>query len=309
VGEIAKVTSKVRDKIVQEKIQILKADAEFAKLMGLVPSQLRGKELGKDIRCITTDREYVEITKDRKVIVLFKSDWDKYQRFQQRCHKLAEKFGLHWATVEDLVMGVRQPIVSPRQSPTITAYLDPIVFLPKDFDPNVKYVAHSTVAPPLEAMEIMRRVHGLDEQTKQEIKAYLFSLFKDKLGCCIVELSEPAEPLEKQDDKVESDVCLRVPVGYTASEVAEVYRKVDNKRREVLASLGVDVPKRRRQSKTLMEAETLELLEKNVGIYGIVENVYPDSDLSQDQPRGRAIINKRFKGRKLIKKRHPTIDI
>lgn len=206
-------------------------------------------------------------------------------------------------------MGVRQPIVSPRQSPTITAYLDPIVFLPKDFDPNVKYVAHSTVAPPLEAMEIMRRVHGLDEQTKQEIKAYLFSLFKDKLGCCIVELSEPAEPLEKQDDKVEFDVCLRVPVGYTASEVTEVYRKVDNKRREVLASLGVDVPKRRRQSKTLMEAETLELLEKNVGIYGIVENVYPDSDLSQDQPRGRAIINKRFKGRKLIKKRHPTIDI
>lgn len=304
-----KKTVRVMDKVLQEKIKLLEADPEFINLWLLFPKVLAGKESGVDFHGITTDHKRVEITKYKKVIVLSKPDWDKYQRFQQLCHKLAQKWGLHWVTVEDLVMGVRQPIVSPRQSPTITAYLDPIVFLPKDFDPNVKYVAHSTVAPPLEAIEIMRRVQGLDEQTKEEIKAFLSSLFKDKYECHIVELSEPAEPLEKQDDKVEFDVCLRVPVGYTAREVAEVYRKVDNKRREVLASLGVDVPKRRRQSKTLMEAESLELLEKNVGILGIVEAVYPDSDQRKDQSRRRTIINQRYKGGKLLKKRYPTIDI
>lgn len=309
MGEVAKATSKVRDKIVQEKIQILKADAEFAKLMELVPSQLRGKELGNDIHCITTDHEYVEKTKDRKVIVLSKSDWDKYQRFQQLCDKLAQKWGLHWATVEDLAMGVRQPIVSPRQFRTIKVYLDPVAFLPRDFDSNTRYVAHRSVVPPLEQIEIMRRIQRLDEQTKKDVKFFLSSLFKDKYGCHIVELCEAAGPLETQDDKVEFDVCLRVPIGYTAKEVAEAYQKGDNRRREVLASLGIDVPQRRRQSKILMQAEPLRLLDKDVGIYDIVDDVYPDSDLSQDQLRRSTVKNRRHKGRKLLKKRHPTIDI
>ena len=299
----------VTDKVVQEKIKLLEADPEFIDLWKLLPKVLIGKESGVDFHVITTDREFVERTTDRKVIVLFKSDWDKYQRFQQRCHKLAEKFGLHWATVEDLVMGVRQPIVSPRQSPTIKAALDPVVFLPKDFDPNIRYVAHSTVVPPLEAIEIMRRVQGLDEQTKGEVKAYLSSLFKDRYGCHVVELSELANPLETQDDKVEFDVCLRVPIGYTAREVAEVYRKMDKKRREVLASLGTAVYKRRRQSKTLMKAKSLRLFKNSVSIYRIIEEKYPHADLSQGPTLRRSLINERHRGQKLIEKRRPNIDI
>jgi hypothetical protein len=301
----AKETVRVTDKIVQERIKLLEADPEFSDLWELLPKALIGKESGADFHGITTDREFVERTKDKKVIVLSKSDWDKYKRFQQLCSELGQRYGLYWATVEDLATEVRQPTVSPRQSRIITAGLDPIVFLPKGFDANIKYVAHPTVVPPLEAIEIMRRVQGLDEQAKEEIKAFLSSLFKDKYGCHIVELSEPAEPLEKQDDKVEFDVCLRVPVGYTAREVAEVYRKVDNKRREVSASLGVNVPKRRRQSKTLMEAKSLRLLEHHVSIYDIVDDKYPnfERESSQDQPRRRAIINQRHKGIKLLKKR------
>lgn len=306
MGKVAKA-SKVRDKIVQEKIQLLKADAGFAELITLVPLKLRGKELGSDIHCITTDHEYVEKTKDRKVIVLSKYSWHKYERFQELCQKLAQKWGLDGATVEDLAMGVRQPRISPRQLRTIRVYLDPVVSLPRDFDSNTRYVAHRTVTPPPEAMEIMGRVKKLDEQTKKDVKVFLSLLFKDKYGCHIIELREAAGPLETRDDKVELDVCLRVPIGYTAGEVAEAYQKVDNSRREILASLGIDVPQRRRQSKTLMEAEPLRLLDNDVGIYDIIDAVYSDSDLSQDQLMRRALKNKRCKGKKLLKKRYPTI--
>ena len=309
MGKVAKATSKVRDKIVQEKIQLLKADAEFAQLMELVPAKLRKKELGNDIHCITTDPEYVEKTEDGKVIVLSKRDWNKYEIFQELCHKLAQKWGLHWATVEDLAMGVRQPIVSPRQFRTIRVHLDPAVRYPMNFDSNTRYGAHRIVALPPEAIEIMRLVQKLDKQTKKDVKSFLTLLFEDKYGCHIIELRETADQPKTQDDKVEFDVCLRVPIGYTAREVAEAYQKGDNRRREILASLGIDVPQRRRQSKTLMEAGSLQLFDTDVNIYDIVDEVYLDGDLGQDNLRRSAIKNKRHKGRKLLKKRYPTVDI
>ena len=291
----------VIDKFVQERIGILRADPEFAKLKQLVPTQLKRKELGKDIHGITTDREYFEKRGDDKVILLSKHDWDRYEKFEHLCQQLAQKYRLHWATVEDLAMGIRRPTVTPRLSRIINAYLDPVVFVPKDFNSNLKYVAHSTVAPPLEAMEIMRRVEGLDEKTKEEIKAYLFSLFKHVHGCQIVELSEATEAPKEQDEKVGFDVCLRVPLGYAARDVAEVYRKIDNKRRAILASLGMSVRKRRRQSRTLMNAKSLRLLESRANIYDIIDDRYPDADSSQEQSRRKAIINQRHKGQKLLK--------
>lgn len=292
---------RVIDKIAQERIRILRADPEFVKLKKLVPTQLRKKELGKDIHGITTDSEYVEKRGDDEVILLSKRDWDRYEEFERLCQKLAQIYRLHWATVEDLGLGVKQPTVSPRPSQIIDAYLDPVVFVPKDFDSNLKYVAHSTTASPLAVMEIMRRVEGLDEKTKEEIKAYLSSLFKHIPGCQIVELSEAADALKEQDEKVEFDVCLRVPLGYTAREVAEVYRKVDNKRRGISASLGMSVHKRRRQSRILMNAKSLRLCERGVSIYDIIDDKYPDADSSQEQSRRRAIINQRLKGQRLLK--------
>ena len=148
----------------------------------------------------------------------------------------------------------------------------------------------------------MRRVEEFDKQVKKEIKAYLFSLFKDKRGCRIVELSKAESSLKEPDAKVEFDVWLRVPTGYTPREVAEFYRKIDNRRRHVLTSLGISIPKRRRQSRLLMEAESLQFLEKNPGILGMIEDWFPDYDVSQDQIRAKAIVNKRYKGKKLIKK-------
>jgi len=117
----------------------------------------------------------------------------------------------------------------------------------------------------------------------------------------IVELSEAADALKEQDEKVEFDICLKVPLGYTAREVAEVYCKVDNKRQAILASLGMFVRKRRRQSRTLMNAKSLRLCERGVNIYDIIDDRYPDLDSRQEQSRKRVIINRRHKGQKLLK--------
>lgn len=92
---------------------------------------------------------------------------------------------------------------------------------------------------------------------KAEKKAYLFSLFKDRHGCHIIELVEQESPPQQQRGKVKLDVCLRVSDGYTGREVAEAYYKVDRKRRDIYAGLGKPVRKRRRQSQTLMKAESL----------------------------------------------------
>ena len=101
----AKETVRVTDKIVQERIKLLEADPEFSDLWELLPKALTGKESGVDFHVITTDREFVERTKEKKVIVLSARDWDRYERFQRLCDKLAQKWGLLWATVEYLAVG------------------------------------------------------------------------------------------------------------------------------------------------------------------------------------------------------------
>ena len=293
----------VTDKLVQERIKLLEADPEYIDLCYLVPKVLSGKESGKDFRTVTTDREHFDKMKGKGVILLSKHEWGRYEEFELLCEKLAKKYKLHWVAVEDLAMGVEQPTVSPRLSPTMTAYTEPVVFLPKPFDLSKRYMADCRVVPPLAALEIMKRVQQLDDKTKEEIKAYLFSLFKDIHGCRIVELHEQGPLRGKQPVQVELDVCLRVPVGYAASEVAELYRKVDKRRKDILASLGNPAPQRRRQSKTLMEAESLELLlpKKDVGILAIVDERFGAA--GEDKRRKRSIINKRYKGKELLKKR------
>lgn len=301
----AKEANRVADKVAQERMSLLKADPEFKDLCKLVPKVLRGKESGKDFETVTTDQEYVQRRNDGKVILLSKRDWDKYERFGRLCEKLAQKYKLHWVTVEDLAMGVKRPTVRPWLDRTITGGLDPVVFLPKDFTPGAKYVARSVVAPPLAAIEIMKRVKELDDKTKEEIKAYLLSLFKDIHGCRIVELSKAVEPPEKEKEgsKIELDVWLRVPTGYVATEVAEVYRRIDGHRRHVLANLGIPVPDRRRQSKLLMEAKPLRLLQEKANIGDIVDDMFPNGDLTQDRVLRKAALNRRSKGL-MLKRKH-----
>jgi hypothetical protein len=299
------LASKVVDKLVRERIAVLKADKEFRVLKRLVPSKLKGRELGKDITLISTGPQIGEKRNDNgQSVYLSEREWKRYEKFRFLCDKLARKYGLHWVIVEDLATGVRQPTVPPRLSRGIRTYLDPVTFYPENFDPNIKYAPRVTFVPPLETIEIMRRLQGLDQQTKKEVKAYLRSVLADKPGCRILEFKKAESSGKDSRQEVEIDVCMEIPIGYTAKEVAEAYHKVDSMRREILACFGVPIPKRRRESKILKEVARLRLLAKNVNVYDIIDDIYGE-DLSNDQIRRRAIISRRYKGRKLLKERYP----
>lgn len=299
-----KQSTRVRDEMVRERIAVLKADREFAMLRRLLPRKLKGKELGTDVQGMTTDLELWQHNKEMNVL-LSKPEMKKYEDFCSLCEKLAEKYGLQWATVADLAMGVRRPTGSPHLSRIIKVSLDPITMCPKDFNPNSRYKAYLDFAQPLAATEIMRLVQGLDEQTKQDVKAYLLMLVRSMPGCQILHMVKAEASGKPLENEVEIDVRMTIPLGYTVKEVAEVYRKEDLRRREILAALGTPVPKRRRVSKILVrEAAVLQLPTRKVNIYDILDEVDPNRDESQDEEHRRSIINRRYKARSRLKDRY-----
>ena len=290
------------EKLVHERMKLFEADPDFIELRYLIPKTLDGKESGIDFHVITTDKRYTEKRNDGKAIVLSESDFDEYQQFEYLCEMLAKKYKLHWTTVYDMALGIKNPQVPPRLAQVISVNLDPTVLTPDDFDPKKDYSSYSTFSPPLEVIEIMKRVDQLDRKTKEEIKSYLYSLCRDKHQCHITELHEKVGDSQKIKSEINLDVCLRIPDGFSGEDVSRIYRKLDKKRKDIYASLGKVVQQRRRQSKTLMEAETLELLlhKNQVGILGIVDEQYADT-LGQESAK-RKVINRRYKGSQLLKK-------
>jgi hypothetical protein len=287
-------------KLAEERIAILRADPEFQRLSRLVPHKLRGKTLGEDMEVITTDDEYGKRSGNKKTVTLTKSEHSKYEKLDQACGRLGKKYGLPWHTVFDLAIGGK-PIVKLQKE--MTAYLDPIVFKPKDFGLGKHYVGRLSYSLPLEMIEIMRRVEALDEQMKMEIKGYLGMLVGKLPHCRILDLEETESASSTVKRPPEIDVHIVVPVGYSSKEVAAVYNKVNGMRPQFLTALGQTVAKRRRTSTVLQQAETLRIFEDEVNIYDIVDEVYPDDDLSQDQVRRRKTAVRRSKARKLLAKR------
>jgi hypothetical protein len=219
--------------------------------------------------------------------------------------KLAKKHRLHRAAVVNLAMGVKKPTIPPRTAEVIKAYPDPIVYLPRDFNPKKRYTSHATLVPPLEAVGIMERVQGLDMETQTEVKTYLKLLANHVPGCKILELREVNESEENSKDEVKIDVCMRIPIGFTAKDVAQVYRERDRSRREILTGLGIPIPKRRRTSTNLSDADRLKLFDEDANIYDIVDKIYPDDDLSKDKTRKKTVQTRRYRGRQQIKKMGP----
>lgn len=293
----------VTEKIVKQRLALLKADPEFNKLRKLLPLKLKGKEMGKDIEGITTDPEIYERSKDdKRVIMLSEAEWVKYEEFSNLCMNLASKHRLHWVTIQDLAMGVKRPIVPPRASNVIRAHHDPIVYLPRDFNQKNRYTSHATLVPPIEAVGIMESLEGLDTKTKTEVKTYLKLIANHIPGCRILELKKVKESEENSKDEVKIDVCMRIPIGYTAKDVAQVYRERDSSRREILAALGIPIPKRRRASTNLSDAERLKLFDRGANIYDSVDEIYPDFDMSKDKTRRKTVKMRRYRGRQQIKK-------
>ena len=287
-------------KLAEERIAVLRADPEFERLGRLVPHKLRGKTLAEDMEIITTDDEYQKRSGDKRAVTLTESEYSKYEKLDQACGRLGKKYGLPWHTVFDLAIGGK-PIVKLEKE--MTAYLDPIVFKPKDFALGKHYVGRLSYSAPLEMIEIMRRVQALDEQIKMEIKGYLGMLVEKLPHCRILDLEEAESGSSTVKRPPEIDVHLVVPLGYSSKDVAAVYNKVDGMRRQFLTALGHTVAKRRRISTVLQQAETLRIFEDKPNIYDIVDEVYQDNDWSQDQLRRRKIAVRRSKARKLLAKR------
>jgi hypothetical protein len=287
-------------KLAEERIAILRADPEFKRLSPLVPHKLRGKTLAQDVEIITTDDEYEKRSGDKKAVTLTESEYSRYEKLGQACERLGKKYDLPWHTVLDLAIGGK-PIV--KLGKGVRAYLDPIVFKPKDFALGKHYVGRLSYSAPLEAIETMRRVQALDEQVKTEIEGYLGMLVEKLPHCRILDLEE-AEPGSSPIERpLEIDVHLVVPLGYSAKDVAAVYNEFDGMRRQFLTALGHTVAKRRRISTVLQKAEPLRIFESKPKIYDIIDEVHPDGDLSQDRVRRRKIAVQRSKARKLLVKR------
>ena len=300
-------SGEVTEKIVKERLALLQADPEFNQLKKLLPLKLKGKEMGKDIEGITDDPEIYERSKDdKRVILLSKAEWAKYKEFDNLCMKLASKHRLHWAAVENLGMGVKKPTISPRVADSIKARLDPIVYLPRDFNLKKRYTSYASLVPPIEAMGIMERLHGLDTKTKTEVQAYVKSIANDIPGCKILELKEAKESKQDSNDEVKIDVCMRIPIGFTAKDVAQIYRERDRTRREILAALGIPISKRRRTSTNLSDADHLKLFDYGASVYDSIDEIYRDDymsvDMSKDETRRKTVKMRRYRGRQQIKK-------
>ena len=300
-------SGKGTEKIAKERLALLQADPEFNTLKKLLPLKLKGKEMGKDIEGITNDLEIYERHKgNKRQIFLTKAEWVKYKEFDNLCMKLARKHMLHRAAVANLAMGVKKPTIPPRTAEVIKAYPDPIVYLPHDFNPKKRYTSHAEIVPPIEAVGIMERIQELDIETQTEVKTYLKLLANHIPGCKILELKEANESKENSNDEVKIDVCMRIPIGFTAKDVAQVYRERDRSRREILAALGIPIPKRRRTSTNLSDADRLKLFDYGASVYDSVDEIYRDDDMSvdmsKDKTRRKTVKMRRYRGRQQIKK-------
>ena len=298
-------SKRVTESLVDQEIAVLKAHPDFAKLKKLVPTKLKGKEMGKDIESITTDREmYEKRGKDDKIIFFTESEWGQYEKFYALCDELAERHGLHWATVESLAMGIENPTVPFRLAQNIKAYLCPTVFAPRDFDINSRYVSNVKYATPMEVIEIMERLRELDEHTKAEIKRYLKLLIQNKPDYKTLEIEKAEDSENISPEEANIDVCMRIPIGYTTKEVAEAYSRVDSRRKQILTALGIPFPKRRRSSTLLKEAERLHLFRENVDLLRIVDKKYPGHNIEEDRHYVKAVKKQRSKGQQLIRQKY-----
>ena len=301
----------------EERIALLKADPSFKKLRSLVLQKLKGKTLGQEIQTVTTDSKYAKQMKNKNVVVLTEEEFSEFEQLDRACDNLAEKYGLPRHTVFDLALGGK-PVR--RLAKTIRAGLDPLVFKPKDFSPGKHYIGFIFRALPPEVAEIMRRLpQDLDEQTRAEIRSYLDMLAKDKPACRILELKDkPARRILELEETnnhdtnakppCEIDIWLKVPLGYSAKDVAEVYKKMDRDRRQVLLALGCSVNRRRRVSKVLFEAEELRLFKDKLErseAYEILDDIEDriGKGSRSDSFMRKKIGKKRYKGRILLKKK------
>jgi hypothetical protein len=124
---------------------------------------------------------------------------------------------------------------------------------------------------------------------------------------CIVTITAMLEPPPMPPSKppLHSTFKIRVetPVGYPPEAASKLQKEAGVLRRELLKRLGYTVPERMRTSSLVSLAEDLKVGEGPLhsrGIYDIMDKVYEDGDLSEDQQRRKTIKSRRYNLRKRL---------
>ncbi len=104
-----------------------------------------------------------------------------------------------------------------------------------------------------------------------------------------------------KDDTFKIDV--EVPVRYPPEAASQLQKKASRLARELARRMGHPIPQRLRASKLIAISEVLEVEKGPLPrgrIYDIVDEIYPDDDLSIDQQRRKLTASRRYKIRKRL---------
>jgi hypothetical protein len=211
----------------------------------------------------------------------------EYRAFHDKCRLVADTFGLSQHTVlwSCILKGYR-----PSDERDI---LDTV-------GPTVGVVTESTDEAFLRRLLYeAKRIGFYVAQRKglQEVRHVLLNPVP------IATMEPPPMPTSRPSIHKAFRVRLEIPVGYPPEAARELSEEAARLSRELARRLGYPVPKRLRASNLVSQANTLRVSESplpNNSAYEIIDNIYGESDLEQDQMLRKTINYRRSKLRKRL---------
>ena len=98
-------------------------------------------------------------------------------------------------------------------------------------------------------------------------------------------------------------IRVETPMGYPPEAASQLQKEANKLARQLAERMGFRLPKRLRTSKLVTMSEVLEAEKGPLprgAIYDIIDNVYPDGDLSKDQRRRKLTASRRHRVRKRL---------
>ena len=123
------------------------------------------------------------------------------------------------------------------------------------------------------------------------------------------------DPVESDDSSnasykrpgIGDEFFLRVetPVGYPPEAAAQFQREASQIVKQLARQMGYHIPKRLRSSKLISMTEDLKIKKQRLprgGSYDIIDTIFRDGDLQDDQKRRKLVSSRRYKVRKRLTK-------
>jgi hypothetical protein len=165
------------------------------------------------------------------------------------------------------------------------------------------------------------RVRLVTDSTNESFLRKL-SYEAQKLGICVIQrcgsIENPVlnlDPAENGDSSkalcrrlgIGDKFFLRVetPVGYPPEAAAQLHREASQLAKEIARQMGYHIPKRLRSSRLVSMTEDLKIRKRRLprgGSYDIIDTVYHDGDLQEDQKKRKLVSSRRYKLRKRLTK-------